>query len=127
MMAAATKARSKAPSRSAIGRVELMLEHLSDKMDLLIETVGANRDEAKRDLAELRQELVARLDVLESVVREHSRILGEHSRILDEHGRLLHEHSAELQAIRGEIGQMVTRGELLRLESRVIALETRLG
>ncbi|MBI5493829.1 MAG: hypothetical protein HY904_02315 [Deltaproteobacteria bacterium] len=58
-----------APSETEVGRVGLLLEALSDKVDLLLEGMKIFHETLDRRITEMRVELSARLEALDSHVR----------------------------------------------------------
>jgi hypothetical protein len=89
--------------------VQIMVEGVQDQVKLLAEGQTALRAELKEDLRQMEARLVARIEVLEMIVREHSAILKE--------------HTAELRAIRMEMALLATKMQVDALERRVAALE----
>ena len=109
-----------APSSTRLGRVEIMLEDLGGKMDLLAETFGARFDATDRKIDALRSELIARIEVLEAVVRELAAAVRKNS---EDIAAL----RAEMSALKIEVSTLATRAELKVLDERVTRLEAQLA
>ena len=108
--------KSKAPSATAPGRIELLLEDMRDQNRATLEAVMMLGDEMRGEIGTLRRELCARLDVVEAVVREHSADV----RDLRNDVSVLQVGIRELQhAVR----IMTTQAEMHALQARVERLE----
>ncbi|MCC6809453.1 MAG: hypothetical protein IT381_18640 [Deltaproteobacteria bacterium] len=116
-----------APSSTRLGRVEIMLEDLGGKMDLLAETFGARFDATDRKIDALRSELIARIEVLEAVVRELAAAVRKNSEDIRKNSEDIAALRAEMSALKIEVSTLATRAELKVLDERVTRLEAQLA
>jgi chromosome segregation ATPase len=143
----ARAAKKRAPSSTAIGRVEIMLEDLSSQMKIFAESVGANFDSLRREMHELHRSLEVRIEVLESVVRQNSRdiealrtdvsslktdvasLKTEVASLKTDVASLRTELRTEVASLRADIenlrAEVATKTELQLLEARVSRIEAR--
>jgi hypothetical protein len=117
-----------APSSTELGQVRLLLEQVVGQNKLVLEHVVSLNERFEARLAEALAPILARLDIIEAVLAEHSRILAEHSRILAEHSRILDAHSQALRELQAEAhaaraDRVADREILAKLDARVTALE----
>ena len=114
-LAAEVRANSEAVHANGV-----LLEQLQSQMLVVLEGLTSFRAELKSDVATLREELSARISILEEVVRKNSEEIRKNSAdirdLREEVARLRHdfEHRSDVERIGA-------------LERRVAAMEARLG
>ncbi len=83
---------------SEIDEAGVLKEDLNDKLDVILEYVQ-DIPIIKADVKDLRVRMgrvEGRLDVIEFVVKDHTKTLGQHTRTLDHHTKTLGQHTAIL-------------------------------
>ncbi|MBI5496684.1 MAG: hypothetical protein HY904_16845 [Deltaproteobacteria bacterium] len=130
-----------APSDTELGRMGLLLEHMSDKVDLVHEGMMIIRESLERRIAESKADLSARLDTVESVIRHLSAEVRKNSDDIRKNSDDIRKNSDDIRksseairrleqavdAVRGDLSGKADAADLRRLEERVTALERRLA
>ncbi len=115
-----------APSQSRLGRMEIILEDVQGKLELVVEGMHNLADSNRRAIEELRSELITRIEVLESVVRQSSADIRELRVAVRQNTEDITRLNAEVTAMRQEVRIFATKAALQALETRISALEARL-
>lgn len=135
MMAKAAKnRRTKAPSETATGRLELLFEDLSRKVELGFETVLARMDSERAEELAFRVEITRRIDTLEAAVRELAAAVRKNTEDIRKNSEDIRKNSEDIATLRAEVAEMklelraaATQAQLQRLEERVTRLEAQVG
>ena len=101
-------------------RMELTLVEIRDQLRLVLEASALTREELKAEFRKEIGDLKVRIEILERVVTEHSRILAEHSAEI----RALRR---DFDALRVGIDQKASTSAVASLEERVARVEEGLG
>ncbi len=140
--------KERAPSATATGRMNILLEQIQEQNRAVMEAVTGFRREAKADLAEFRAEVNARFEAVEAAIRINSdgierngrdvRALTARIEVLEQAVLML---SAELREVKSDVAVLKSdvaevrailagqpsADQLGSLERRVAALEKRAG
>lgn len=91
-------------------------------MEQVIEGMESTKSELKRDINEFRAEANEHFEMLDTVVREHSKQLAEHGKQLQSIERTVNKHSEQLQSIETKIDKIGEHSD--DHETRITSLET---
>jgi len=128
-------ARSQAGSSSDPTRAQnVLLEQLRSQMDGVLEAVTASRAHLEAAMENLRKDLSERIRVLEEVVRQNSDDIRQNSDDIRKNSDDIRKNSEDIRDLRDEIARLrydfdhrAELGRVAALESRVTALEKRVG
>lgn len=112
---------------SAAHQFGVVLERVEAQLRVVAEGLTAHRDEFKRGLQELKQELGLRIEALELAVRKNSEDIRKNSEDIRKNSQDILELQRAIDALTEEVRGCARRVDLVALESRVARLEQRVG
>jgi hypothetical protein len=122
--------RSRPPSATKLGRIEVLLEDMRAQNRATIEAVLSTRQALEAKLDAQRLELLGRIEALEVAVRmnsedirRNSADIRQNSADIRQNTADIRQNTADIQRVLEKLDGKVDAVELARLEQRVAALE----
>lgn len=121
-------ASTKQPTPSEqIRALGVVIEDMSSKMNVVVEAVTSMPGRWQADMSAMESRLSARIEVLESVVRQNSADIKQNSADIRQNSADIIALREQVAGLRHDFDHREELGRVSALETRVSAIESRLG